>query len=137
MKHILDLTKDWDEPQIAELLKLINLRRDKVTRVWDYVFGKQPTLFERDETTKMIETHGYDKVKQAFAEAGKQAEKGKHSLSYVQAVLKNMKQQEAIDKVKTEAKQIREFIPEKRTEKETSGKDWEGMFKDILGAKEI
>lgn len=137
MNHILDLTKDWDEPQIAELLKLINLRRDKVTRVWDYVFGKQPTLYERDRTTKMIEIYGYDKVKQAFGAAGDNGISQNKCLSYIQKVLDNLQQKEAIDKVKTEAKQIREFIPEKRTERETSGKDWEGMFKDILGAKEI
>lgn len=138
IKTILEMTKDWSEPGIADLLKLINLRRDQVTRIWDYCFGKQCTLFERDQTTLMIKEHGYDKVKQAFAEAGKQAEKGKHSLSYIQAVLKGMKQKEAIDKEKAfaalKAKEVALISGDKLREKtDLKPKEWVGFAKKTLG----
>src|SRR5574343_622535 len=136
--QILESTKEWGEVEIAHLMRMLNLRRDKITRVWDYVFGKQPTLFERDETTKMIEVHVYDKVKQAFAEAGKQAEKGKHSLSYVQAVLKNMQQKEAIEKEKAFAalkmKEVSIITNEPIREK-TDMKAWKGFAKKALDEK--
>jgi len=135
IKSILKQTETWLEPDIAELMRLLNLRRDKVTRIFDYCFHRTPTLLERDRLTKMLNTYEYDKVKEAFAEAGLQSDKSKHNIKYVEAILKNMLQKENLTKYREEAKQIRELIPEKRTEKETSGDEWVGMFKNVLGEK--
>jgi len=97
---ILEATKDWNEPEIAHLMRLLNLRRDMITRVWDYTLGKTPTLFERDQTTLLISEYTYDKVKQAFGDAGLQSEKSKHGLPYIKAILKKQHQEESIKKEK-------------------------------------
>ena len=133
--NILELTKDWDEPQIAELLKLINLRRDKVTRVWDYVFGKQPTLYERDRTTKMIDDYGYDKVKQAFGIAGDNGISQNKCLSYIQKVLDNLKQEESIKKEKAfQALKLKEvsIITNEPIREKTDMTAWKGFSKRAL-----
>lgn len=137
IKEILKETETLNEPEIAELIRLLNVRRDQITRIFDYCFHRTPTLLERDKTTKMISQYGYQIVRESFAEAGLQSEKSKHNVKYVEAIIKNTLQKESLKKHREEAKQIREIIPDKRTNKETSGQEWVGMFKDILGAKEI
>lgn len=137
--EILEITKDWSEPDIAQLLRALNLRRDMITRVWDYTLGKVPTLFERDQTTNLITEYGYDAVRQAFGECGLQAEKSKHGLPYIKAILKKQKEQASIKKQKEEARELAKVTAEiagtKAREKTDLDKPlWKaGMFKDILG----
>src|SRR5574343_824467 len=97
---ILEGTKDWGEPEIAHLMRMLNLRRDKVTRVWDYVFGKTPTFYERDRTTKWVEEFGYDKVKLGFSAAGDSGINENKCIRYIDKVIRNLHQEESIKKEK-------------------------------------
>ena len=152
--EILQATKDWPEPEIRNLLSSINRRRDKVTRIWDYVFGKQPTLYERDRTTLMIDAYGYDNVRKAFAAAGDNGINQNKCLAYIQKVLDNMKQEDSIKRNKAEALQKNKDIAllsgeNIRAKPDIGDKGWKmglltdnlekesKMIKEIFNAKEI
>ena len=134
---ILEATKDWGEPEIAHLMRMLNLRRDPVTRMWDYTLGKTPTFYERDQTTILIQEYGYEVVKKAFGETGLQPEKGKHGLPYIRAILKKQKQEESIKKEKAlqalKLKEVAEITGEPLRRKTDLEPKWKpGMFDDIL-----
>jgi hypothetical protein len=136
IKEILKQTETWNEPDIAELIRLLNLRRDQITRLFDYCFHRVPNLLERDRTTRLIKQHGYKLVKECFAEAGLQSEKGKHSIKYVEAIIKNVLQKESLQKHREEARKLTEAVADISKDKirpktDMEAKKWQGMFKDI------
>lgn len=152
--EILEATKDWNEAEISHLMRMINLRRDKVTRVWDYVFGKTPTFYERDRTTKWIDEFNYDMVKLGFAAAGDSGISENKCIRYIDKVIRNLHQEEAIKKEKTEAfkksKDIALVSGENiRAKPDIKDKGWKmglltdslknesNLIKDILNAEEI
>lgn len=153
IETILEMTKDWDEEQIRTLMLKLNLRRDKVTRIWDYVFGCVPTFYQRDRTTKWINEFGYDKTRLGFQAAGDSGVNEKQSIRYIDKVIRNLHQEEAIKKEKEEAfkksKDIAlvsgENIRAKPDIKDngwkagllTNGLKEENLLKEILNAKEI
>lgn len=136
-QQILEGTKDWGEPEIAHLMRMLNLRRDKVTRIWDYLFGKTPTFYERDRTTKWIEEFGYDKVKLGFSAAGDSGIKEDKCLRYIDKVIRNLHQEESIKKEKElqalKLKEVSEITGEPLRRKTDLEPKWKpGMFDDIL-----
>lgn len=136
--EILEATKDWSEAQISHLMRMINLRRDMITRVWDYVFGKTPTFYERDRTTKWIEEFNYDIVKQAFGAAGDSGINENKCIRYIDKVIRNLHQEESIKKEKAlQALKLKEVsgISGEPLRKKTDLERplWKkGMFDDIL-----
>jgi len=135
LNTILDMTKDWDEPQIRDLMLRLNMRRDKVTRLFDYVWGKMPTFYERDRTTKWIEEFGYDKVRLGFQAAGDSGIKDNGSIRYIDKVIRNLHQDESIKKEKTEQalklKEVSKMSGEPIREK-TDMTAWRGFAKKSL-----
>lgn len=137
MKHILDLTKDWDENQIRELMRQLNLRRDMVTRLWSYIFNKiEVTFYERDRTTQWINTYGYKNVLTAMTAAKDSGVQESSSIRYIQKVLDNMKQKESIEKEKAlqalKLKEVALISGDKLREKtDLNSKKWIGMFDEF------
>jgi len=139
--QILEMTKDWDENEISHLMRMMNLRRDKITRVWDYVFGKTPTFYERDRTTKWIEEFGYDKVKLGFSAAGDSGISENKCIRYIDKVIRNLHQDEAIKKEKAlQAEKLKEvsiMSGEKiRPKTDMQPNKWVGFARNTLGEKE-
>lgn len=135
--QILESTKEWNEAEIAHLMRMLNLRRDKITRVWDYVFGKTPTFYERDRTTKWVEEFGYDKVKLGFSAAGDSGINENKCIRYIDKVIRNLHQEESIKKEKAlqalKLKEVAEMSGEPLREKTDLKPMWKkGMFDDIL-----
>lgn len=134
-KEILDGTKDWNEAEISHLMKMINLRRDKITRVWDYIFGKTPTLYERDRTTKWITEFDYDLVKLGFSAAGDSGISENKCIRYIDKVIRNLHQEETIKKEKAfqalKLKEVAEISGEPIRRKHDIDPKWNGMFKDF------
>lgn len=135
IQTILEITKDWDEPQIRDLMLHLNRRRDKVTRVWDYVFACVPTFYQRDRTTKWIEEFGYDKVRLGFQAAGDSGVNEKTSIRYIDKVIRNLHQEEAIKKEKAlqalNMKEVSEMTGEPVRRKHDIDPKWNGMFKEF------
>ena len=135
INDILTITKDWDESQIRDLMLQLNRRRDKITRLWDYVFSCVPTFYQRDRTTKWIEEFGYDKVRLGFQAAGDSGVNEKTSIRYIDKVIRNLHQEEHVKKEKEEAlsraKEVSLMTGDKIREK-TDMKWKPGMFDNIL-----
>lgn len=136
--EILEATKNWNEAEISHLMRMINLRRDKITRVWDYVFDKTPTFYERDRTTKWIEEFNYDMVKLGFSAAGDSGINKNKCIRYIDKVIRNLHQEESIKKEKAlqalKLKEVSEITGEKiRPKTDMERPLWKkGMFDDIL-----
>ena len=94
-QDILDTVKTWSEEQKKSLMRGINNQRDKITQVWDYTLGKQNlTFYERDKTTILLSTYGFDNLKRAFASAKENGIDANKCLPYVSKVLENLKKEE-------------------------------------------
>lgn len=138
VKALLDLTKSWDENQIRELMRQLNLRRDMVTRLWSYIFNKiEVTFYERDRTTEWINTYGYKNVLKAMTEAKDSGVQEKSSIRYIQKVLENMKQKESIEKEKAlqqeKLKEVALISGDKLREKtDLQPNKWVGFAKRVL-----
>ena len=137
MKHILELTKSFDENQIRELMRQLNLRRDMVTRLWSYIFNKiEVTFYERDRTTEWINTYGYQNVLKAMTAAKDSGVQEKSSIRYIQKVLENMKQKESIEKEKAlQQEKLKETAlasgAKLREKTDLQPKKWVGMFQEF------
>lgn len=139
IKTILEITKDWDETQIRDLMRQLNLRRDRVTRLWSYVFGRNEiTFYDRDRTTKWIEEFDYKLVMGGFTAARDSGINEKSSIRYIDKVIRNLHQEEVISKEKafalSKAQDIATYTGEKIRPKTDMEKPlWKpGMFDDIL-----
>ena len=137
IKTILEITKDWDEVEIRDLMRQLNLRRDRVTRLWDYVFGrKEITFYDRDRTTGWIDEFDYKLVMAGFTAARDSGVNEKQSIRYIDKVIRNLHQEESLKKAKefalSKAKEISAITSEPIREK-TDMTAWKGFAKKTLG----
>jgi len=137
-EHIISLTTDWNEVEIRDLMRALNLRRDMVTRLWDYIYGKQNiTFYERDRTTSWIAEFGYELVKQGFAASKDSGIPEKQCMRYIDKVIRNLAQEQAILKEKEFAKEKQKEVSlitgdKIRPKTDLEPKKWEGFAKKAL-----
>ena len=137
IKTILEITNDWNEIEVRDLMRQLNLRRDQVTRLWDYIFGRSEiTFYDRDRTTSWIDEFGYDKTKLGFTAAKDSGINDKASIRYIDKVIRNIHQQEALKEAKefalSKAREVAAISGDPIREKtDMNPKKWVGMFRDF------
>ena len=136
IKTILEITKDWDEVQIRDLMRQLNLRRDKVTRLWSYVFGRNEiSFYDRDKTTAWIAEFDYKMVMAGFTAARESGLNENKSIRYIDKVIRNLHQEESVKKNRQEAlektKDVSQITNEPVRRKHDIDPAWKDMFKEF------
>jgi len=117
-----------------ELLSRVNNPATRLWRIaWSFGHRQQMSIYDIQETQKLIDQYSYDWVREAFQAS---ADQQIFTLSYVKGILKKHKQEESLKKAKefalSKAKEISIITGEPIREK-TDMTAWKGFAKKTLG----
>lgn len=126
-----------DAEKIKQAYALLRSVNDETTRFFTVAWNTPPnniTAGDRMLVEQIRKNCSYEAVRDAFLEARAQK---KESLAYVRTVAESLHTKYSVEKNLKDHNKIKQQELELYKNRNDNPKSWEGMFKEILGAKEI
>jgi len=150
IKTILEMTKDWDEPEKINLIFNLTKQLDDSLRFWTYYLGKIPNPNSKKETYELIKIYGKPLLHKVFKSISESQEPTKFNIAYIKKACESAKEQERIAREREHAdKQIAEARDKAIEVAKLTGEDvrkkndikdngWKNFAKRTLeGSKEV